>query len=68
MALTATTQAYVRTRCKYCGSKLYEEYGLMWCSKPCSMGAKEKKLYEMQHHLGPYAPEEPEEPEEPTGD
>lgn len=53
-----TLKAYTRKRCKYCGAKLYEEYGLMWCSKPCAPGALDKDIYEEENHLGPYAPDE----------
>ncbi len=60
--------ARVRTRCKYCGAKLVEEYGLKWCSRPCSLGALEKDIYEQENHLGPYAPTEDSTTEETTED
>lgn len=50
--------ARVRTRCKYCGAKTFEKYGLQWCSKPCAPGALDLKVYEEDHHLGEYASEE----------
>lgn len=61
---TASGQAYVRTRCKYCGAKLVEKYGQKWCGKPCRIGALELDIYERENHLGPYAPVEPENPDE----
>lgn len=62
---TASTFA-LRKRCKYCGSSLVEKYGLMWCGKPCRLGALDLKIYEEENHLGPYAPPEPE-PETESG-
>ena len=47
--------ARVRTRCKYCGAKTFEKYGLQWCSKPCAPGELDLKVYEEEHHLGDYA-------------
>ena len=64
MALNATIQAYKPKRCKYCGAKLTEKYDLMWCSKPCKLGALDLDIYERENHLGPYAPDpEPEIPD-----
>jgi hypothetical protein len=35
-------------------------YGYDWCDKPCNMGKLGLKNYEMENHLGEYAPKDEE--------
>ena len=55
-------KTYVRNgRCTYCGSKKIKTlYGFDWCDKTCNMGKLGLKNYEMENHLGEYAPKDEE--------